>query len=1157
MRLRSLNIEAFGHFTDRKIDFGDAGESDLYVFFGPNEAGKSTVRRAIDQAFYGIDVQTTMDFVHEKPRMRIGAEIEHDGKRLAFSRLKKNKKSLVGANGAELGDDALMDFLGSVSAEHFLRMYALDHDALVHGGREMLNPSSPLGQILFQSAAGLNRFSEVLASLDTQASAIFSPRARSDRGVAGALKRFDDARRALGDAKLTGPAWNKLRKAYEAAKAEYEAARQTERDTTSAVSRLERIVRVSHFLRSYEAATAQVAALQDVVRLPSGALATASDVRSRLETEADRRATAEGQIAQLETELARLPAPHPIAEASPEIEQLIEAQTVARGAKRDLPPARDRVNQLRDKVRECVRDLGWANVPVDTLDDLKRALEMLPTTPTIDQIAAQITVLIGYEQKLETMEEAVASASREVAIAKEALAKSPRPEPHPAMAAAHAAAQRWLAKKAVSRTQPDLLTAQTELSRILARLEWSDGIEALTAAAAPPEADLETAWEAIGEAEDEAKRLRERIETCAQAVDDLNDEIAGLRAGTGVVGSDEVARLRTERDGIWRGIQDSPTSLADTSPTLTAAIAAADSAEDRRFEHADTAATLGLKERELRRQIDARSADEAALEKASANVAAAKAAYAALCAPCRIPSSRLKAALDWLNQRQTASEVHARLVVLKNAAAAETADEAEMVKALVEALAGAAPAAEKQTLDLCIALVDAHVSKAADAADRAQQAEADSKAAGDLLARAEREKAPHASKTETARKSLAKLMDAAALTYGSDLARAQAAVKSARDMRGHVDALRDLLVERIQSMEGAIQIFHDQLRAMVVKYLPGQSFPDGEGLDVLRHTMDKELEAAAERRRLTDQIKAQRQISKIAEQAETAQHARVSELMKVCGAADLDALVSACGRSDEARAATDQLEQIRTHLLQAGNGADLETLVADDASVPLDQRDTLLADAQRYAREAREVTESKGAALKEAELAFKAAGTTDSAALADARRSGALADLSDLTDRYIETRTAQLMLSMALERYRERTQGPLLALASHYFNGLTQGQHVRLLVPDPEAPRLVSRSAAGRDVEMSGLSDGTRDQVFLALRLASLEQAIENGRAMPFIADDLLINFSDERAVAGFAALERLSKKTQVIYFTHHRHLLDLASKATDGRARIVEMIQS
>ena len=49
---------------------------------------------------------------------------------------------------------------------------------------------------------------------------------------------------------------------------------------------------------------------------------------------------------------------------------------------------------------------------------------------------------------------------------------------------------------------------------------------------------------------------------------------------------------------------------------------------------------------------------------------------------------------------------------------------------------------------------------------------------------------------------------------------------------------------------------------------------------------------------------------------------------------------------------------------------------------------------------------------------------------------------------------------------------------------------------------------------------------------------------LPVLADDLFINFDDLRAEAGFRVLGELAKSTQVLFFTHHQHLLDIARKS-------------
>ena len=74
------------------------------------------------------------------------------------------------------------------------------------------------------------------------------------------------------------------------------------------------------------------------------------------------------------------------------------------------------------------------------------------------------------------------------------------------------------------------------------------------------------------------------------------------------------------------------------------------------------------------------------------------------------------------------------------------------------------------------------------------------------------------------------------------------------------------------------------------------------------------------------------------------------------------------------------------------------------------------------------------------------------------------------------------------------------------------------------------------------MSEGTRDQLYLALRLATLERYLAHAEPLPFVVDDVLVNFDDDRSRATLEVLAELSGKTQVILFTHHARLRDLAA---------------
>jgi uncharacterized protein YhaN len=59
---------------------------------------------------------------------------------------------------------------------------------------------------------------------------------------------------------------------------------------------------------------------------------------------------------------------------------------------------------------------------------------------------------------------------------------------------------------------------------------------------------------------------------------------------------------------------------------------------------------------------------------------------------------------------------------------------------------------------------------------------------------------------------------------------------------------------------------------------------------------------------------------------------------------------------------------------------------------------------------------------------------------------------------------------------------------------------------------------------------------------------------LPLVADDLFINFDDARAAAGFRVLGQLAGKTQILFFTHHAHLVELAREAVSADIAVVSL---
>ena len=168
----------------------------------------------------------------------------------------------------------------------------------------------------------------------------------------------------------------------------------------------------------------------------------------------------------------------------------------------------------------------------------------------------------------------------------------------------------------------------------------------------------------------------------------------------------------------------------------------------------------------------------------------------------------------------------------------------------------------------------------------------------------------------------------------------------------------------------------------------------------------------------------------------------------------------------------------------------------------------------------------------------------------------ALAAMQDAAERYVRVRVSGMLLRWAVDRYRKEKQGPLLKRAGELFRVLTRGSFERLEVAfdERDTMHLTGVRPDGEVVAVPGLSTGTEDQLFLALRIAAVEDYLARAVALPFVADDLFINFDQERSAAGFEVLGQLAERTQVLFYTHHPHLVDVARETLGVDVHVVTL---
>ena len=163
--------------------------------------------------------------------------------------------------------------------------------------------------------------------------------------------------------------------------------------------------------------------------------------------------------------------------------------------------------------------------------------------------------------------------------------------------------------------------------------------------------------------------------------------------------------------------------------------------------------------------------------------------------------------------------------------------------------------------------------------------------------------------------------------------------------------------------------------------------------------------------------------------------------------------------------------------------------------------------------------------------------------LLDARLDNVREEARSLQRDYDALEIAQEALKEADSQLHQRFSPRLCDRAGEYLDQLTGGRFTRFsLTRELEISVQEGESLAQRP--LACLSQGTADQLYLALRLAMADLVLPDPTACPLVLDDALANFDDTRMMQALECLTRLAETRQVLLFTCQRR----ESEALAGR---------
>jgi len=1151
VRIARLELKAFGPFTDRILHLGHG----LHIIHGPNEAGKSSTLRALKAWLFGFPERTHDNFLHANEQLLVAGCLQsEDGRELAFSRRKKRKADVLDPEGNPLEAGVLAGFLPIAEQAVFESLYGLSHEDLIRGGEDILAQKGEVGQALFSAGAGISSLRGVLAGLESEAEALFKARGAKQE-INEALAAYRETQRIVREASLSSREWLELNNGLSEAQEALLAIEKQQGEKERRRRQLERIHQLLPQLALRNALRQQLVELGEVIVLPDDFSVRRLEVERALHTLSRREADLAGKLAQRQ-KMAAVSPYQEVLEAEAAIEELQQRLGGYNKAREDQPNLEGMRKSGKREAAEFLR-MVRQDISLDQVEILR------PVSGRRKIIGDLATRHQGLQEGLAQAERDLRDIQREIKLIDEEVTRLPQ-----AKEAAGLLQLCRLARKGGA--IDDDLSARVKLVEdkkrhclvAMNRLTlWSGELSRFLALRLPlPESvrKFEEFFQIHDERQRDIQKERERLH---KRLTETQATIRQLETSGNTPTEEELVALRSQRDLGWELLrrqwlkgedlagedaafgQDLPLPEAYEKKVLQA-----DTLADRLRREADRVQAFAA----LRGEEQNLTGLLAELEKEQGQIILAfnplAAEWRILWEPCAITPLSPKEMLAWLVEagdlRRSADELLAdehelarkslERHELKNALARELA-------ALSEGLPVETGEAELEPLILQGEAVISRLTALEEKWSRLLEKRADLLKNEGLL---EERKADFFQDQKAWQREWQEV--AGDLGGGREILPAEAG-DLLDNLHSCFNKLREAedLCKRIDGIARDSKRFEEDALALAERLSPaGKNQPAGEIVAQLKTLLNQ---ARTERTLREGYFEKEKQEAEeallLAGERKDLAHQR-AELCRLAGQILPEELEAAEKRSARYRSLAASLAQTEKILLEGAGGLTLAELEDQTAKIDPDQ---LPEEITRLTQEIELelAPEGKRFSVLIGEKKNQLRQMDGNARAAEAAELGAglLAKIRRLAERYIQLKVAACVLKSEIERFRSENQTPVLAITSRYFRELTLGSFAGILTDenDQGEPILVGTRPNGARVLVARMSSGTRDQLYLALRLASLERRIAGHEPMPFILDDILVNADDARAKAALKILGELAAKTQVILFTHHRRIVDEA----------------
>ena len=1157
MKIKAFKMIAFGPFAGKELNFSET-ENGLHMVYGDNEAGKSTSLRALIALLYGFEHRVRDDWLHATNTLAVGGELALDsGETIRFTRFKRRKSDLIDEDTGEAFDQSRLNYyLAGMSKEDFKNAYGISHEALRRGVESVLASGGELGQTLFTAASGLNVLKDVLSGLEEKQSKLFTPRAQKASINAG-IALLTEQRRKIREVATVHTQWKKISRELELLEDHKNRieARLSELNTTIGIhTRYREALKIVSGLQQAEQ---ELKALAEIPQLPEDFPQRRIQAQAAISESRQARDNLQDEINSITAQIEKISFDEKIIAGQELIESLAGEIQV------HIKEASDS-KTLQARIHQCNRDaeaglkLLRQGLSLEALESLRLSK---PAENTLRRLGSRYARL---EQASDTADEELKGVDAQLESVRDQMTQIGQP-------ADTGELQGCLERvSGLGNLEARLAEARSEAhlrhSRINKELDalglWQGDMDAFEKLALPAEESMRRYAGRFEQLRLDLADLENQIQRNRKDVQAKRREYEEVTRNRELPDPGDLEATRELRDQGWRSVRSVWLRGAEPDHAFLSRFPEQSSLADayeKSVRKADDMADILHTESQAIAVARTLQSQIAELEQARENTA-----------------QRRDEILEQQVQAVTRWQALWRPLGINALSPAEMIEWSGRANQIRRAAADYHEKAAKQVqLEMSLEKINA-----------------DLRAAFNRLGIKVPKDISHAALVDLARRTIG-----VNETLARQRQELQLRIKDFGDRKNQI-------LKQIEGINEARQVWSTQWEAaMLPLKLPGATKPEEamdyiDALEAVFVKLDEGKAArqridAMERNRKAFQEKVQRASDRLAPQLNSLEPEKAAGVLK-------DILKDNLQRRQQFLLLETNLQKTRARLNRekekmAGNEEVLRQLCAE-ASTSDPER---LPEVERQSRQKRQVldhaaatkerlaelaagrplpafvqtvagldpdvtaAELEKAAMEKADLIKEREDLVAGIAVAQnelkrydgqSRAAGLAVEAEGLVGRiqtdvtyYIKLRLASVVLARAIERYRKHNESPVLEAAGAYFQTLTSGSFAGLKADFNDRGDPVLKAVRASDnsaLAIDALSDGTRDQMFLALRLGGLSRHVENGGSVPFIVDDVLVHFDNERSAAALQAMAGLAEKTQIIFFTHHAHLLDLARKA-------------